>query len=393
MQRNIPVSFEDTSTAFSSKSDKQLKRMHFLFSAMGKEYLTKIGTFFVKTALNLKLPIKSVIKKLLFQQFCGGETLEECQGTIKDLSQSNIHTILDYAVEGESSEKSYDDTVSKILKIIEMDEKSSDISFSVFKVSGLVDFRLLEKIQKGDSLSQAEFDRFEKLKTRIDSICSAAYKRNVSLMVDAEESWVQETIDVLVYDMMRKYNRERAVVHNTFQMYRVDMPYNLEKALEIAEYEKFILGVKLVRGAYMEKEMRRAEDLNYPSPIFSTKEETDTAYDNALEFCVKNLKKISLCCGSHNEKSNYLLLSLMHKHHIENNNPNIWFSQLFGMGDNISYNLAAAGYNVAKYLPFGPIEDVMPYLFRRADENRAIVGGGREYEMVKKEMKRRGMVG
>lgn len=389
MIKNTPVSFEDTSIAFSSRSDKELRRMHFLFSAMGREFLTKIGTFFVKTALNLKLPVRSVIKNLLFRQFCGGETLTECQKTIFNLAKYQIHTILDYAVEGESNEQSYDGTVDKILKTIELDAHSNDISFSVFKISGLGAFSLLEKIQKGESLTREEHDDFEKLKTRIDTICHAAYKADVRLMVDAEESWIQGTIDVLVYDMMRKYNKQKAIVFNTFQMYRSDMPFNLQQALEIAKFEKFVLGAKLVRGAYMEKERKRAREQNYPSPIFATKSETDHAFDKALEFCIENRDKISICCGSHNEKSNYLLADLMSRFGVPGKDQDIWFSQLYGMSDHISYNLAAAGYNVAKYVPFGPVESVIPYLLRRAEENKAVTGGGRELEMVKKEIKRR----
>jgi proline dehydrogenase len=389
MLRNTPVSFEDTSVAFSSKSDKELRRMHLLFSAMGREFLTKIGTFFVKTALNLKFPVKSVIKKRVFKQFCGGETIEECQPTISALSNFKIHTILDYAVEGEDNELGYDKCMDKVLETIDLDAKSEEISFSVFKVTGLAPFILLEKIQNGEPLTSKENLEFEKVKKRIDTICETAFKRDVRIMVDAEESWIQGTIDALVIDMMRKYNKQKAIVYNTFQMYRSDMPYNLDKALEIAQFEKFILGVKLVRGAYMEKERSRAMEKNYSPPIFPTKEETDVAFDNGLKFCVQNANRISLCCGSHNEKSNYYLISQMEKNNMAANDPRIWFSQLYGMSDHISYNLAAAGFNVAKYVPFGPVESVMPYLIRRAHENKAVTGGGREIEMLEKEIKRR----
>jgi proline dehydrogenase len=390
MPRNTPVSFEDTSIAFSSKSDKELRRMHLLFSAMSREFLTKIGTFFVKTALNLKFPVKSVIKKRVFKQFCGGETIAECQSTIASLANYKIHTILDYAVEGEDNESSYDFTVTKILETIDLDAASEDISFSVFKVTGLAPFKLLEKIQNGEPLTSKENQEFEKVKQRIDSICNAAAAKDVRIMVDAEESWIQGTIDALVIDMMRKYNKEKAIVYNTFQMYRSDMPYNLDKALEMAEFEKFILGVKLVRGAYMEKERERAYDKKYSPPIFPSKEETDVAFDNALNFCIKNIHRISICCGSHNEKSNYFLISLMEKNKMDSNDDRVWFSQLYGMSDHITFNLAAAGYNVAKYVPFGPVESVMPYLFRRAEENKAVTGQGRELEMLQKEINRRG---
>lgn len=363
--------------------------MQFLFSSMSREFLTKIGTFFVKTALNLKLPVKPVIKNLLFRQFCGGETLEECQSTISFLSGYKINTILDYAVEGESNDSAYEETVSKVLETIKLDSSSPDISFSVFKLSGLAPFSLLEKVQKGENLNEEEQKSFEKLRQRVDLLCKSASDYNVSLMVDAEESWIQDTIDALVMEMMKKYNRDRAVVYNTFQMYRADMMYNLRQALEAAKFENFKLGVKLVRGAYMEKERKRAKELGYLSPIHSSKKETDEAFDEALSFCIENKDRIFLCCGSHNEKSNYLLTELMERKNISADDPGIWFSQLYGMSDHISFNLAHAGYNVAKYVPYGPVEAVIPYLFRRAEENKAITGGGRELEMVKKEIKRR----
>ncbi|MBX9852028.1 MAG: proline dehydrogenase family protein [Cytophagaceae bacterium] len=389
MLKKPPVSFEDTSVAFSSRSDEELRRMHFLFSGMSKEFLTKIGTFFVKTALKLKLPVKSVIKNRLFKQFCGGETLSECKATVEGLARYRIHTILDYAVEGESNDKSYDDTLKKILDSIELDAQSQEISFSVFKVTGLGSFSLLEKIQKGDELNDEERMAFARLRERMDIICKTAFEKDIRLMIDAEESWIQGAIDVLVYEMMKKYNKSKAIIYNTFQMYRSDMSFNLQKALEISLFENFILGAKLVRGAYMEKERRRAKELNYTSPIFSTKNETDEAFNKALEFCVQHKDRISLCCGSHNEKSTYHLIALMENQNIERHDDNIWFAQLYGMSDHISYNLAAAGYNVAKYVPYGPVEAVMPYLFRRAEENKAVTGGGRELEMVKREMDRR----
>jgi proline dehydrogenase len=388
-----PVSFEDTSIAFSSRTDKELRRMQFLFSSMSREFLTKIGTFFVKTALNLKLPVKAPIKNLLFRQFCGGETIEECQATIQSLSMAKIHTILDYAVEGENRESVFDETARKILETIKLDSESTDISFSVFKMTGLAPFELLEKVQKGENLNVEDQQGFDRLRKRVELLCQTANDQNVSLMVDAEESWIQDAIDALVLEMMKKFNKERPVLYNTFQMYRADSMYNLKRALEAAKYEKFKLGVKLVRGAYMEKERERANELRYASPIFSTKKETDEAYDEALNFCIENRDLVYICCGSHNEKSNYHLCSLMEKRGMQKNDQRVWFSQLYGMSDHISYNLAAAGYNVAKYVPYGPVEAVIPYLFRRAEENKAITGGSRELEMVKKEIKRRKLKG
>jgi proline dehydrogenase len=390
MQNEKPLSFEDTSIAFSSKTNEDLKKMHFLFSTMNWKYPTKIGTFFIKTALKFKLPVQSVIKKTLFKQFCGGETIEECKKTIADLLKFNVRTILDYSVEGTDSEQSFDNNLNKVLESIEVASYSSAIAGGVFKMSGIGSARILEKIQSGETLTTEESTALDKIRKRAEIISRMAYEKGVPVFIDAEESWIQGTIDAMVYDLMKLYNRKKAIVFNTFQMYRSDMSYNLEKALELAASDKFFLGVKLVRGAYMDKERKMATIKKYESPIFSSKEETDNAYDEALQFCIKNISRISLCAGTHNEKSNYLLTSLMLKHKIEKNDPRIMFAQLYGMSDHISYNLASAGYNVAKYLPFGPIDVVLPYLFRRAEENRAVTGtSGRELRLIKKEIERR----
>jgi proline dehydrogenase len=390
MQNEKPLSFEDTSTAFSSKTNADLEKMHLLFSTMNWKYPTKIGTFFIKTALKFKLPVQSIIKKTLFKQFCGGETIEECKEPIARLLKFNIHTILDYSVEGADTDKNFDDTMDKVLESIEIASFSPAIAGGVFKMSGIGSVRILEKIQKGVVLAPDELLSLAKIRKRAEIICRMASEKGVPVYIDAEESWLQDTVDAMVYDLMKIYNREKAIVYNTFQMYREDMPYNLEKALELAASDKFFLGVKLVRGAYMDKERKRAEEENYPSPIFSTKQETDEAYDMALQFCIKNIHRISICAGTHNEKSNYFLTFLMMKHKIERNDPRVNFAQLYGMSDHISYNLASAGYNVSKYVPFGPVDAVMPYLFRRAEENQALTGAsGRELQMVKRELQRR----
>lgn len=390
MKDKETISFEDTSTAFASKSNSELRQMHFLFSFMRNTYLTKIGTNFVKTALNLRFPVKKIIKKTLFKQFCGGETIVECNDTIKELQRYNITTIPDYAVEGESLEKNYDKTTDVINKLIELDELSNSISFTVFKITGIASYSILEKIQKGEQLSLSENQEFERIKQRLDKICAKAHQKNVRLLIDAEESWIQGTVDVLAYSMMNKYNKETAIVYNTYQMYRADMEANLKEAYEVSLTDKFFLGVKLVRGAYMEKENLRAQQKGYKSPIFASKVETDTAFDNVLDFCLDNLERIFLCCGSHNEESNLKLAQGMQKRNIPANDERIFFSQLYGMSDHISYNLAKAGFNVAKYLPFGPVETVLPYLFRRAEENKAVAGQTtRELNLIEKEIERR----
>jgi proline dehydrogenase len=390
MQNEKPLSFEDTSIAFSSKTNADLEKMHLLFSTMNWKYPTKIGTFFIKTALKFKLPVQSVIKKTLFRQFCGGETIEECKGTITELAKFNVKTILDYSAEGVDSDQIFDNTMDKILETIELSSIYPAVAGSVFKMSGIGSAQILEKRQNGEILSKDESLALDKIRKRAEIICRMAFEKNIPIFIDAEESWIQGTIDAMAYDLMKLYNREKAIVFNTFQMYRVDMLYNLEKTFEFAASAQFFTGIKLVRGAYMDKERKMAKAKNYESPVFSSKEKTDDSYDEALQFCVKNIDKISLCAGTHNEKSNYLLTSLMQKYKIEKNDPRLIFAQLYGMSDHISYNLAAAGYNVAKYVPFGRIDTVLPYLFRRAEENRAVTkASGRELSLIKKEIERR----
>ena len=385
-----PVSFDDTSVAFSSKSDKELERMHLLFSTMNWKYPTKIGTFFIKTALKLKLPVRAAIKNSLFKQFCGGETLEECKPAIYDLMRFNIKTILDFSVEAGKTDVNFDCTTDKILETIDISAISEAVPFAVFKMTGIGPAALLEKVETGEPLTETEMRDFELIEERAEKICRRAFEKNVRVLVDAEESWLQGTTDAIVYELMKKYNKERAIVFNTFQMYRADMQYNLERALETAVADKFILGVKLVRGAYLEKERKWAEARNFPSPVFETKEETDAAFDHALNYCIRNIDNLELCSGTHNERSNFLLTQLMQRAKIARNDPRIYFAQLYGMSDNISYNLANAGFNVAKYLPFGPVKLVMPYLFRRAQENQAVTGqSSRELELIKKELHRR----
>lgn len=388
----FPISFDDTSKAFISRSDKDLKNMQLLFSSMKREILVKIGTFFLKSALYLQFPVKSVVKKKLFSHFCGGETLEECIPTLKEIGKHSVSAVLDYCVEGKASDQEHEGAVLKILKMIEFCSGQSQIAFADFKVSAVADNKILQKVQTGEQLSDGEYEHFQKIRQRFEKIVEEAAEKNVRLLVDAEETWIQGTVDILVTAMMAKYNRERVVVFNTVQMYRKDSPDRLLEAVENARKENYRYGVKLVRGAYMEKEREYAQQINVPSPIFDTKVQTDDAFDAALLFLVKNRDICETCCATHNEKSTAFLAELMEKNHIDKKDQRFWFSQLYGMSDHITYNLAYAGYNVAKYLPYGPFKDVMPYLMRRAQENKSVAGQtSRELEMVKKEMKRRGI--
>ena len=385
------LSLENTTIAFASKSNFQLKKAYWLFSLMNKAWLVKLGTFFIKLAFLLHLPIKKLIRFTVFDQFCGGENIAETEKTIAKLGSENVGTILDYSVEGEDNEKCFDATTTEISKTIEKASQSKNIPFSVFKITGIASSELLEKIQDNVDLEDEEKVAFGKVNERLDLLCRRASELKVRIFIDAEESWIQDVIDDLAYQAMRKYNKVETIVFNTFQMYRTEMLENLRCTTKTAKTEGFFVGVKLVRGAYIEKERLRSHEGEYKDPIHATKEETDIDFDAAIDFCLENRDTISICLGTHNEKSCVYCTEKMSEMHIEHNDTHIWFAQLLGMSDNISYNLAKSGYNVAKYVPYGPVEAVMPYLFRRAAENKSIAGqSSREFLLVKQEVERRG---
>ena len=380
--------FNNTEIAFRSKSKKQLLRAYWLFRLMGFPELTKIGTYFIKTALKLPLGLKKVIKSTLYQQFCGGETLIECQKTMSQLHQYGVSSIPDYVAEGQENQKAYDLALAQILQTIELAQHEKNISFAVFKVTALGPMELLIKTQQGKLLSEIEESEWELLDQRIYKIFSTAIEAGVRILVDAEESWIQNVIDEWVLSAMFLYNTEQAWVFNTYQMYRSDMPKRLQQLADTGKQRSFIPGVKLVRGAYLEKENKRAAKLGYESPIWKSKVETDQAFNKALSFCMA--EDIALCIGTHNEESVALTLDLMEMNKIQPAYDGIWFAQLYGMSDHLSFNLAAQGYNVAKYLPFGPMKLSLPYLFRRANENKSVSGQScRELELLKKELERR----
>ena len=326
----------------------------------------------------------------VFEQFCGGENLQECNKTIENLDKAHIGTILDYSVEGEDDEKSFKNTTQEILQTIEKANQNLAIPFAVFKVTGIGSAELLEKVQNQETLYEEEKVAFELIRNRMDILCGKAATLNVSIFVDGEESWIQDTIDNLTYEMMEKYNHEKCVVYNTFQMYRKDMLHNLKVATNQARKCNYFLGVKLVRGAYMEKERQKAHEDNYCEPVHETKAGTDHDFNAAMEFIVENREVTSVCVGTHNEYSCRYLVELMNKYHIEPTDKHFYFAQLLGMSDNISFNLSKAGYNVAKYVPYGPVDAVMPYLFRRAEENTSVAGqASREFVLIKRELVRR----
>ncbi len=390
MEVEPPVHFDDTAVAFSYKSDSSLKKANFIFTVVNHPSISSIATAAVKLGLALGLPIKGLIKSTVFYHFCGGETIEKSEETIQRLAQFKVGTILDYSVEGAETEEGFDQTTLEILKTLDKAKDNPAVPFCVFKVTGMAEFSLLEKIQTKEPLSKTEMEAFERVRNRVNRICLRASEFKVPVLVDAEDSWIQDTIDTLAYEMMDKYNKEMPIVFNTYQMYRADMLSNLKEAFHQSAMNNYFLGVKMVRGAYMEKERERAEKMKYADPIHLTKEATDQSFNKGLAFCVDNKQRIALVCGSHNEYSNQYLAVLMQKHGMKPNDSRIWFAQLLGMSDNISFNLARAGYNVAKYVPYGPVEAVMPYLLRRAAENTSVAGqSSRELTLIRKELKRR----
>ena len=386
-----PVFFDDTRVAFASKSDAQLRKVYTLFAAMNNGSLVKTGSGLMQVALKWNLPgTKFLIKHSIFEQFCGGETIAECRSVTAELGKYNIGTILDYSVEGEGSDRSYDHTRDEVLATIDEAHRSKHIPFSVFKVTGVANVAILEKIQTGQLLTADEEAAHNRAIARVEALCARAHQHGVRLFVDAEESWFQHTIDLLAYNMMAKYNHESAIVWNTYQLYRHDRFDALKAAHDTAAEAGYYLGAKLVRGAYMEKEARVANQRGYSNPINPTKQATDDLYDESLRYCVQHIDRISLCAGTHNEASSLLLTQLMQHAGLAPNDPRAWFAQLYGMSDNLTYNLTNAGYNTAKYLPYGPVAAVMPYLLRRAAENTAIAGqSSRELLLIQKEIRRR----
>ncbi|HMR18757.1 MAG TPA: proline dehydrogenase family protein [Sphingobacterium sp.] len=385
-----PLNFDNTEIAFRNKSDKDLERAYWLFKMIASNTLIKIGTPITNLALNIGLPIQGIIRNTIYKQFCGGESIQGCAQPIADLGNRNVTTILDYSVEGEESEKSFDACCNEVLATLAYAKTNSFISFCVFKPTGLGRFDLFAKKNTGKPLSDNEKAEYQRVMERVDKICDACYDANIRILIDAEHTWIQDPIDDFVREMMEKYNREKPVVYNTYQMYRHDKLASLKADFAYARTRGFHLGAKIVRGAYMEIERERAQEKGYPSPIQPTKEACDRDYDQSMLFCLDNIEHIGLMAGTHNDDSSLLLAKEIDNRNISRNHPNIFFAQLLGMSDNLSFNLGAAGYNVAKYMPYGPVKKVMPYLFRRAQENTSAAGQtGRELSLIIQEKKRR----
>lgn len=385
-----PISFTDTAIAFRAKSNKDLLKAYWLFKLIGNQTLMPVGKTLTKIGLALRLPIRGIVRKTIFNQFCGGETIAECEITSEELGSYGIGTILDYSVEGQENELDLDITASEILATIRAAQHNPNIPFCVFKPTGISPNKLLWKVSEGMELNDEEQHQLNRVEARFEQICSAAHIADTPIFIDAEESWMQPAIDTFVTNMMERHNKEKAIVFNTVQLYRKDRLEYLKKSYQAAVEGGYFLGEKLVRGAYMEKERKRAKDKGYPSPIHETKEDTDRAFNDAVKFCTDHLDRISFCAGTHNEESSLLLTEIMNEKGIKPENEKIYFAQLFGMSDHISFNLSAHGYRVAKYVPYGPVQKVLPYLIRRAEENSATRGQtGRELRLISAERKRR----
>ncbi|MBL7889759.1 MAG: proline dehydrogenase family protein [Bacteroidia bacterium] len=384
------LSFNNTEVAFSGKTNADLNRSYWLFKMVSNSTFVNIGKSLTTFAIKTHLPIKSLIKATIFKQFCGGETIQECDRTIKELGRFRIGTILDYSVEGKETESDFDACAVETIATVNKAKNDDHIPFCVFKVTGMARFSLLEKVTARQALSDSDQAEFKRVKERVNKVCAVAHAAGMPIFIDAEETWIQQAIDDLANEMMAAYNKEKPIVYNTFQLYRKDRLSYLKESFQMAQSGSYYLGAKLVRGAYMEKERERAAQMSYPSPIQDTKEATDKDYDLAVQFCVEHIDRIALCAGTHNEKSSMDLAVLMQEKKIQLNNRNIYFSQLLGMSDHISYNLANSGYNVVKYVPYGPVREVLPYLIRRAQENTSVKGQtGRELSLIIKEKERR----
>ena len=382
--------FDNTKLAFELKSNNSLRKSLFLFNIIKYPLIVKLSSFLMRLFLKLKLPVTPIIKSLLFDQFCVGLNEKESMMTVKKLSKFNLKSILHYHVEGYESEKSFDDCLANTIKTIKSASKTNNVPFTVFKPTGLGSLKLFHKIAQGSILNENEKSHLERIDKRFDSCFQTCKKYCVKILIDSEESWIQPGVDLLVEKYMIKYNKEEALIYNTAQMYLKNKIKYLDHLLRLSKKKSFVPGVKIVRGAYMEKERLRAKKLGYEDPICKNKTETDDNFNNALRFLVKNLKSFNFMVGSHNEESSYLLMELMKRNKIKNSNKHIWFAQLYGMSDQISFNIASLGYNVCKLLPYGPVEEVIPYLIRRAEENSSVRGqSSRELDLIKKEFKRR----
>ncbi|SNR33171.1 L-proline dehydrogenase [Lutibacter agarilyticus] len=382
--------FDNTEVAFEVKSNSEIDRAFYLFEMIKREPLVKIGTAMTKFALKTHLPVEGLIRATVFDHFCGGVTEIDCMSTIEKMYSKGVHAVLDYSAEGKEDDEQFDLTMQKTLNNIKFGKEKDSVPFAVFKPTGFGRLEVYRKLTEGEVLSEQEINEWNRIKERYYIVCKAAFERDVPLLIDAEETWMQTAADDLIEEMMAKYNTEKVIVFGTLQLYRWDRLDYLKKLHKRANEQGFKIGMKLVRGAYMEKERERAEEKGYKDPICENKAATDKMFNNVLTYMFNNIEDMAVFAGTHNEESSYLLMDLLSKSSIDKADKRIWFGQLYGMSDHISYNLSKHGYNVAKYLPYGPVRDVMPYLIRRAEENTSVAGQtNRELELLKRERERR----
>jgi proline dehydrogenase len=385
-----PDVFENTAVAYAAKSNGELQKAKALFTLMANNQLVNVGSSFAVAALKLRLPVSPLFKWTVYNQFCGGETFEECKEVIQALKESKVGVLLNYGVELKESEEDFEKALRSNKEAVEFASKNKSVKAVCIKPTSYGRFTLFQKIQNKEELTKAEQKEFDKVTKRFDEVCAYAAKKNVTLYIDAEESWIQDTLDDMVEDMMREYNKTVAVVFNTFQLYRWDRLEYLREQVAKAKAGKYLLGAKLVRGAYMEKERERAKELHYKSPIHTSKKAVDADFDEAVELCLDNLNHVYVCVASQSEKSNLAAMHLMQARRLKRDSERVVFSQLYGMGDNITFNQANLGFNATKYLPYGPVKEVIPYLIRRAQENTSVAGQtSRELSLINKEVKRR----
>ncbi|MBC5994515.1 proline dehydrogenase family protein [Pontibacter sp. SD6] len=391
----LPKRFDaaNLQVAFSTKTDKELKLAHWLLSILKHPMLVKAGGLVTVWALKVHLPIKALIRKTIYRLFCGGETAQEALQVVQKLASARVQTVLDYAAEAQETEEGFDKVRNEILRNISLANQTKSFSYISVKLTGIGHKHIFQKLTEGEPLSHTENAAFIRTEVRLDAICKAAAEAGVTVYIDAEETWLQDPMDSLAEGMMRRYNTKRAVVFNTLQMYRNDRIEYLHDCLKRFTNEQVILGIKLVRGAYLEKEQQRAAKYDYLSPVFAQKEDTDRSFNHAIDICLENLDRLELCCATHNEFSTTYLTRRIQKGEIKDHYKRIHFSQLYGMSDNLTYNLADAGFNASKYLPYGDVATAVPYLIRRAEENTSIAGQtGRELYLLEQEMQRRSLV-
>ena len=384
------MNFENTEHAYKLKSNRELFRALYLFKLISNQRLVAFLTKGAILAIKFKLPISFLFKYTVFKQFCSGISEKDSIDEVVRLASYNVKSYMHYASESQKSEVGMDESLTKILDTLKFSSGKSALEFTVFKATSLGPIDLFEKVSAGIGLNYEEKNIWRRVLKRIEVCCKTARSLNVKIFIDAEESWIQSAIDDIAESMMAKFNTKKAYVFTTIQMYRIDRLAYLKKIIDKAEEKKNLIGVKLVRGAYMEKENIRAKNLGISSPICKNKKETDLNFDKALELIIDKVHICNLFIGSHNEESIIKATKLMNKYKYKNNHPFIWFSQLYGMADHISFNLALEGYQVVKYVPFGPVKEVIPYLIRRAEENTSVSGQTpRELNLIKKEIRRR----